>query len=283
MTTGWPLGPPDSWVSMESGLQSVALALRSSGRATVTTATFDGRPVWVRLRERTLRPSRQVRARGGHDRQADLPAAPRASVEGRRPPTRVHLAMTSVRDAPVPEVDLHVDPDKAHEDHAFRRRLPQVAARQDRGDAGLRRPATDPAADRLSPAVGRRGRTLRRRRTSLTEGRDVDGAAVRARLRRDRPVTTVTSPLAQEARSPSWRRASASASRDCRSAIEPGTAVLQTRRVMAPLSPGRAGGRGKRPAARSSSGRGGGTSAVDRGGPTLSGRSSPHVSHRRMA
>jgi hypothetical protein len=45
--TGWPLGPPDAWVSLESGVQSVALALASADRATVTTTSFAGRPVWV--------------------------------------------------------------------------------------------------------------------------------------------------------------------------------------------------------------------------------------------
>ena len=47
VTSGWPLGPPDDWVSMESGLQSVALALRSAGRAAMTTTSFQGRPAWV--------------------------------------------------------------------------------------------------------------------------------------------------------------------------------------------------------------------------------------------
>ena len=182
VTTGRPLGPPDSWVSMESGLQSVALALRSAGRATVTATSFAGRPVWVisaigvmALRDRTER-------QHDHDRQADLPAAPRAGVEGWRPPGRVHVALRQQGRAG-PEGDLHDDPDEAHEVHVLRRRLPQVVARQDRGDAGPLRPPADPVAGRLSLAVGRCGRALDDGERDHRRARR-HGAAVRAWLRR---------------------------------------------------------------------------------------------------
>ena len=82
VTTGWPLGPPDAWVSLESGVQSVALAL-AVRRPRDGDDDLLRRPAGLgHLRDRSHGRARQDRTQTGHDRQADLPAAPRTGVEG---------------------------------------------------------------------------------------------------------------------------------------------------------------------------------------------------------
>ena len=47
VTTGYPLGPPDRWANEQFDISATARALQADGAATLETASYDGRPVWV--------------------------------------------------------------------------------------------------------------------------------------------------------------------------------------------------------------------------------------------
>jgi hypothetical protein len=48
VTTGYPLGPPDCWANVAlAGVSATARALQAGGVATLKTASYDGRNVWV--------------------------------------------------------------------------------------------------------------------------------------------------------------------------------------------------------------------------------------------
>jgi hypothetical protein len=47
VTTGYPLGPPDRWANVQFDISATARALQADGTATLETASYDGRPVWV--------------------------------------------------------------------------------------------------------------------------------------------------------------------------------------------------------------------------------------------
>jgi hypothetical protein len=169
--TGWPLGPPDAWVSLESGLQSVALALRSSGLATVKTASFGGRPAWtisatgiMALRDRTERTIVTI------DRQTCLPLRVQAWKDGILQVE--HTWRYISRDAPIPESTFTTIPTKhmtiTHADAGFRRwPLARIA-----GTPGysVLLPARSPAGYRLRwAAAAERSKTA----NELVAGRDV--------------------------------------------------------------------------------------------------------------
>ena len=163
VTTGWPLGPPDTWVSLESGVQSVALALRSAGRATVTTTSFAGRPVWVisatgvmALRDKTERQTIAI------DRQTCLPLRVQAWKDGI---LQVEYTWRYVSvDAPVPESTFTTIPTKnmkmTHSDAGFRRRpLARIAATPGYVARLTRLPAGRIAGSGSPPPSARRRRT----------------------------------------------------------------------------------------------------------------------------
>jgi hypothetical protein len=47
VTTGYPLGPPDRWANEQFDISATARALQAGGAATLESASYDGRPVWV--------------------------------------------------------------------------------------------------------------------------------------------------------------------------------------------------------------------------------------------
>ena len=170
VTTGWPLGPPDSWVSMESGLQSVALALRSAGRTAVTTTLFRGRPAWV------LTATGLLAIRDKSERTA-------VTIDKQPPAVRVQAWKDGVlqveytwryvsRDAPVPEATFTKIPTEhmkiTYSDAGFRRwSLARIAATP--GYVVLL-PTRLPAGYRLQRvAAAERSTTA----NEITEGRDV--------------------------------------------------------------------------------------------------------------
>ena len=169
--TGWPLGPPDAWVSLESGVQSVALALRSAGRATVTTTSFAGRPVWVisatgvmALRDKTERQTITI------DRKTCLPLRVQAWKDDVLQVEYTWRYLGS--DAPIAESTFTRIPTRhmktAHSDAGFRRwPLAKIAATP--GYVVLL-PTRSPAGYRLKwVAAAERSTTA----NEITEGRDV--------------------------------------------------------------------------------------------------------------
>ncbi len=169
--TGWPLGPPDAWVSLESGVQSVALALASADRTVVTTTSFAGRPVWVisatgvmAVRDRTERQTITI------DRQTCLPLRVQAWKDG---VLQIEYTWRYVsRDAPLREATFTTIPTKhmkiAYSDAGFRRwSLDRIAATP--GYVVLL-PTRLPAGYRLQwVAAAERSTTA----NEITEGRDV--------------------------------------------------------------------------------------------------------------
>ena len=173
VTTGYPLGPPDRWANEQFDISATARALQADGAATLETASYDGRPVWV------VSGSKRAADSGLSDdetysitidQQTCLPTRVQMLSEG---VLQLDYSWHNVRvDEPLPDTAFTFAPPKGakvvHKDAGFRR----AAARPHRLHAGPRHAAAD-----LAPAgyVQRWAAVAARSTTAngVTEGRDV--------------------------------------------------------------------------------------------------------------
>ena len=184
VTTGYPLGPPDRWANEQFDISATARALQADGAATLETASYDGRPVWV------VSGSKRAAASGLSDDETYSITIDQQTCL----PTRVQMfsvgvlqldySLHNVRvDEPLPDTAFTFAPPKGakvvRSDAGFRR-LPLARIGSTRGP---RHAAADLAPGRLCAEVDRgRGEIDQRERRDRGAGRG--RPAVRARVRR---------------------------------------------------------------------------------------------------